>query len=111
MVAAMAKGAENMTAVWWALAVFLGLLPGESLLWRSGSWLGYRAMLTDKAEARLDLFDRLGGHSSRYFTDVMSGSLPSPVSSTGDLAQQALSIGLFHIGPVCAAFCAALAIH
>ena len=88
IVDAMAQGATHMTAVWWALAVFLGLLAGESLLWRSGSWLGYRAMLTDKAEARLDLFDHLGGHSSRYFTDVMSGSLASRVSSTGDPVQQ-----------------------
>src|SRR6266436_2147096 len=52
IVDAMAQGATHMTAVWWALAVFLGLLAGESLLWRSGSWLGYRAMLVDKAEAR-----------------------------------------------------------
>src|SRR3989440_3361490 len=110
MVDAMAQGAEHMTAVWWALAVFLGLLAGESLLWRAGSWLGYRAMLTDKAEARLDLFDHLGGHSSRYFTDVMSGSLASRVSSTGDSVQQVLSIVLFNIPPVCADFCAALVI-
>jgi ATP-binding cassette subfamily B protein len=110
MVDAMAQGAEHMTAVWWALAVFLGLLAGESLLWRAGSWLGYRAMLADKAEARLDLFDHLGGHSSRYFTDVMSGSLASRVSSTGDSVQQVLSIVLFNIAPVCADFCAALAI-
>src|SRR6266478_207550 len=110
IVDAMAQGATHMTAVWWALAVFLGLLAGESLLWRSGSWLGYRAMLVDKAEARLDLFDHLGGHSSRYFTDVMSGSLASRVSSTGDSVQQVLSIVLFNIAPVCADFCAALAI-
>jgi ATP-binding cassette subfamily B protein len=106
----MAQGAEHMTAVWLALAVFVGLLAGESMLWRFGSWLGYRAMLVDKAEARLDLFDHLGGHSSRYFNDVMSGSLASRVSSTGDSVQQVLSIVLFNIAPVCADFCAALAI-
>jgi ATP-binding cassette subfamily B protein len=110
IVDAMAQGAGHMTAVWWALAVFLGLLAGESLLWRSSSWLGYRAMLADKAEARLDLFDHLGGHSSRYFNDVMSGSLASRVSSTGDSVQQVLSIVLFNIAPVCADFCVALAI-
>ena len=82
IVDAMAQGAEHMTGVWLALAVFVGLLAGESMLWRFGSWLGYRAMLVDKAEARLDLFDHLGGHSSRYFTDVMSGALASVVAST-----------------------------
>src|SRR5438445_3806684 len=110
IVDAMAQGAEHMTGVWLALAVFVGLLAGESMLWRFGSWLGYRAMLVDKAEARLDLFDHLGGHSSRYFTDVMSGALASRVSSTGDSVQLVLSIVLFNIAPVCADFCAALAI-
>jgi ATP-binding cassette subfamily B protein len=110
IVDAMAQGAQHMSAVWLALAVFVGLLAGESMLWRFGSWLGYRAILVDKAEARLDLFDHLGGHSSRYFTDVMSGSLASRVSSTGDSVQQVLSIVLFSIAPVCADFCAALVI-
>src|ERR1700730_2605400 len=110
IVDAMAQGAEHMTGVWLALAMFVGLLAGESMLWRSGSWLGYRAMLVDKAEARLDLFDHLGGHSSRYFHDVMRGALGSRVSSTGDSVQQVLSIVLFNIAPVCADFCAALAI-
>jgi len=110
IVDAMAQGAEHIAAVWWALAMFLGLLAGESILWRSGSWLGYRAMLVDKAEARLDLFDHLGGHSSRYFTDGMSGALASRVSSTGDSVQQVLSIVLFNIAPVCADFCAAMLI-
>src|ERR1700758_4111970 len=110
IVDAMAQGVDHIAAAWRALAVFAGLLSGESMLWRLGSWLGYRAMLVDKAEAKLDLFDHLGGHSSRYFTDVMSGSLASRVSSTGDSVQQVLSIVLFNIAPVCADFCAALAI-
>ena len=49
IVDAMTQGAEHMTAVWLALAVFVGLLAGESILWRFGSWLGYRAILVDKA--------------------------------------------------------------
>src|ERR1700737_4939959 len=110
IVDAMAQGAEHIAAVWWALAMFVGLLAGESMLWRSGSWLGYRAVLVDKAEARLDLFDHLGGHSSRYFTDGMSGALASRVSSTGDSVQQGLSFVLFNIAPVCADFCAAMLI-
>jgi hypothetical protein len=84
IVNAMAQGVDHLAAAWRALAVFAGLLAGESMLWRFGSWLGYRAMLVDKAEAKLDLFDHLGGHSSRYFTDLLSGSLASRISSTGD---------------------------
>jgi ATP-binding cassette subfamily B protein len=110
IVDAMAQGADHMAAAWRALAVFAGLLAGESVFWRFGSWLGYRAMLVDKAEAKLDLFHHLSGHSSRYFTDLLSGSLASRISSTGDSVQQALSIVLFNIAPVCADFCAALVI-
>src|SRR5439155_9363039 len=47
IVDAMAQGTEHMTAAWLALAVFVGLLAGESMLCRFGSWLGYRAMLVD----------------------------------------------------------------
>ena len=110
IVDAMAQGVDHIAVAWRALAVFAGLLAAESLLWRFGSLLGYRAMLVDKAEAKLDLFDHLGGHSSRYFTDLLSGSLANRISSTGDAVQQTLSIVLFNIAPVCADFCAALAI-
>ena len=78
------------------------------MFWRFGSWLGYRAMLVDKAEAKLDLFEHLGGHSSHYFADLLSGSLANRVTTTGDSVQQTLSIVLFNIAPVCADFCAAL---
>src|SRR6516162_439330 len=106
----MAQGTDHLASAWRALGVFAGLLAGESMFWRFGSWLGYRAMFVDKAEAKLDLFDHLGGHSSRYFSDLLSGSLANRISSTGDAVQQTLSIVLFNIAPVCADFCAALVI-
>ena len=109
IVDAMAAGPQQITRVWWALALFAALLAGESMLWRCGSWFGYRAILIDKAEAKLDLFNHLIGHSSRYFYDRMGGSLANRISSTGDSLQQAFSAVLFNIAPVCADFCAALA--
>ena len=109
IVDAMAAGPQHIARVWWALALFAALLAGESALWRFGSWFGYRAILVDKAEAKLDLFDHLSGHSSRYFSDRMGGSLANRISSTGDSVQQVFSAALFNIAPVCADFCAALA--
>jgi ATP-binding cassette subfamily B protein len=109
IVDAMAAGPQHIVRVWWALALFAALLAGESVLWRFGSWFGYRAILIDKAEAKLDLFNHLIGHSSRYFSDRMGGSLANRISSTGDSLQQAFSAVLFNIAPVCADFCAALA--
>src|SRR5882724_1939139 len=66
IVDAMAGGPQHLAKVWSALAIFAVLLAGESMLWRLGSWLGHRAILTDKAEAKLDLFNHLCGHCSRY---------------------------------------------
>ncbi|HEX4238379.1 MAG TPA: ABC transporter ATP-binding protein, partial [Xanthobacteraceae bacterium] len=74
IVDAMAAGPQHITKVWWALVFFAGLLAGESALWRVGAWLGYRAILVDKAEAKLDLFNHLSGHCSRYFADRLGGA-------------------------------------
>jgi ATP-binding cassette subfamily B protein len=109
IVDAMAEGAQHITKVWWALAIFAGLLAGESMLWRLGAWLGYRAILVDKAEAKLDLFNHLCGHCSRYFTDRLGGSLANRISGTGDAVQQVFQIAVFNLAPVCADFLAALA--
>src|SRR5260370_15131888 len=109
IVDASAAGPQQIVRVWWALALFAVLLAGESVLWRFGSWFGYRAVLIDKAEAKLDLFNHLIGHSSRYFSDRLGGSLANRIASTGDSLQQAFSAVLFNIAPVCADFCAALA--
>jgi ATP-binding cassette, subfamily B, bacterial len=109
IVDAMAGGPQHISAVWWALAVFGALLAGESILWRTGSWFGYRAILADKAEAKLDLFNHLSGHSSRYFSDRMGGSLANRISATGDSLQQVFSAVLFSLAPVCADFVVALA--
>jgi ATP-binding cassette, subfamily B, bacterial len=110
IVDAMAGGPQQIARVWWAMALFGALLAGESALWRFGSWFGYRAILVDKAEAKLDLFNHLSGHSSRYFSDRMGGSLANRISSTGDSVQQVFSAVLFNIAPVCADFCTALAL-
>jgi ATP-binding cassette subfamily B protein len=109
IVDAMAAGPQHIAQVWWALAIFAGLLAGESILWRLGGWLGYRAILVDKAEAKLDLFNHLSGHCSRYFTDRLGGALANRISGTGDAVQQVFQIALFTLAPVCADFFAAMA--
>jgi ATP-binding cassette subfamily B protein len=108
IVDALAGGPGHAAAAWWALGIFAALLAGESALWRIGSWLGYRAILVDKAEAKLDLFTHLSGHSSRYFTDRLGGALANRISGTGDAVQQVSQIALFTLAPVCADFFAAV---
>lgn len=109
IVDAMEGGPAHLAKVWWALAAFAALVGGETILWRCGSWLGYRAMLVDKAEAKLDLFNHLSGHCGSYFSDRLGGALANRISGTGDAVQQIFSIVLFTVAPVCADFCAAVA--
>ena len=110
IVDAMTGGPEHIAAVWRALAIFAALVGVETMLWRCGSWFGYRAMLVDKASTKLDLFNHLSGHCGRYFSDRLGGALAGRISGTGDAVQQVFSIVLFTIAPVCADFLAALAL-
>src|SRR3954466_5743521 len=45
LVDAMAGPRDGNTAVWCALALFIGLIAVESLLWRVSGWLGCRTTL------------------------------------------------------------------
>jgi ATP-binding cassette, subfamily B, bacterial len=97
--------AGDIGRVWWALGTFLLLLAIESALWRAGSYFGFRAILLDKAAVKLELFEHMSGHSSRYFADRMGGSLVDRISSTGESVQQLLTLILFTITPVFTDFC------
>jgi ATP-binding cassette subfamily B protein len=108
IVDAMAGGPANLAGVAWAAALFAGLLACESALWRIGSTAAYRAILADKAAAKLALFGHLTGHSGEYFAGRLGGALGNRVSAAGEAMQQVLHSGLFNIVPVCADFCAAL---
>jgi ATP-binding cassette subfamily B protein len=108
IVDALAQGPGALDRIWEAVGVFTALLACESALWRIGSRLGYCAIVIDKAAARLDLFNHLSGHSSRYFSERMGGALAGRVSATGEAQQQVFQSVLFNIAPVCADFCAAL---
>jgi ATP-binding cassette subfamily B protein len=110
IVDAMTGGPINLAGVWWAAALFAGLLASESALWRIGGGLAYRAILADKAEVKLALFGHLIGHSGEYFSGRLGGALANRVSATGEALQQVLHSALFNIVPVCADFCAALAL-
>jgi ATP-binding cassette, subfamily B, bacterial len=107
IVDASSEGPASISRVWWALAVFLGLLAAESALWRAASFFGFRAILADKTAIKLDLFAHLSGHSTLYFAERMGGSLVSRISSTGDSVQQLLTLVLFTITPIFTDFCVA----
>ena len=62
LVDAMAAPDRATADVWTPLALFLGLIAVENVLWRTGGWLGCRTVVATGVDMRLDLFQHLTGH-------------------------------------------------
>jgi ATP-binding cassette, subfamily B, bacterial len=82
LVDGMAGPREGNDAVWTALALFIGLIAVESVLWRLSGWLGCRTTVDIGVAARLDLFDYVNGQPMRYFAENLAGSLGQRITST-----------------------------
>ncbi|MCB8820520.1 ABC transporter ATP-binding protein [Microvirga rosea] len=82
LVDAMAGPREGSDAVWMALALFVGLITVESVLWRLSGWLGCRTTVGIGVDMRLDLFDYLNGQPMRYFAENLAGSLGQRITAT-----------------------------
>src|SRR5919107_1553006 len=82
LVDAMAGPREAHSAAWNALALLLGLIAMESVLWRLSGWLGCRTTVSIGVDMRLDLFDYLNGQPMRYFADNLAGSLGQKIPAT-----------------------------
>ncbi|UEM25011.1 ABC transporter ATP-binding protein/permease (plasmid) [Skermanella mucosa] len=86
LVDAMASPDRATADVWTPLALFLGLIAIENVLWRSGGWLGARTIVATGVDMRLDLFQHLTGHPMRYFSQHMAGSLGGRITATANAA-------------------------
>ena len=72
--------------LWSAVALLLVLVAGDNLLWRLGGWVAARAFVAVSGDLRIDLFDHLSGHSSRYFTDRFPGAVAGRVTTAANAA-------------------------
>ena len=86
LVDAMAAGARLWAQVWFPLALFLGLIVVENVLWRLGGWLGCRTVVASCVDIRVDLFRHLTGHPMRYFNQHFAGALANRISALGGAA-------------------------
>src|SRR5919107_4808263 len=82
LVDAMAGPRGAHSAAWNALALLLGLIAAESVLWRLSGWLGCRTTVSIGVDMRLDLFAYLNGQPMRYFAENLAGSLGQRITST-----------------------------
>ena len=108
LVDAMAGAPDGRTAVWRTLALFMGLIATESLLWRLSGWLGCRTTIGTGVDIRLDLFGYLTGHPMRYFQDKQAGSLGHRITATAGSFGALSNTVVWRIAPPCIDFLGAL---
>jgi ATP-binding cassette subfamily B protein len=79
------KGSEGWR-LWSAVGLLLALVGGDNLLWRLGGWIAARAFVAVGGDLRIDLFDHLSGHGSRYFADRFPGALAGRITTAANAA-------------------------
>ncbi|MBA2491791.1 MAG: ABC transporter ATP-binding protein [Gammaproteobacteria bacterium] len=77
LVDGMAGGPAAREEVWNALALFIGLIAAENILWRLSGWMGCRTIVAAGVDIRVHVFDHLSGHSQRFFGQHLTGALGS----------------------------------
>jgi ATP-binding cassette subfamily B protein len=72
--------------LWSAVALLLGLVAGDNLLWRLAGWVATHAFVAVGGDLRLDLFEHLSGHGTRYFSDRFPGALAGRITNAASTA-------------------------
>jgi ATP-binding cassette, subfamily B, bacterial len=86
LVDALGSNGGGSGELWSAVAVLLALVAGDNLLWRLGGWVAARAFVAVGGDLRIDLFEHLSGHGSRYFTDRFPGAVAGRVTTAANAA-------------------------
>jgi ATP-binding cassette subfamily B protein len=100
----------DAAAVWSSLALFIGVIALESLLWRACGWLTCRTTIAVGVDMRLDLFEYLGGQPMRYFAENLAGSLGQRITSTAGHFGALTNTLVWRVLPPCVDFLGALVI-
>jgi ATP-binding cassette subfamily B protein len=108
LVDAMTVSYRSQAQVWFPLAVFIGLIVVENILWRLAGWLGCRTVAASCVDLRVDLFRHLTGHPMRYFTEHFAGALGNRISATGGAAGSIYAGLAWKIMPPCVDFIGAV---
>lgn len=69
-----------------SVGLLLGLVAGDNLLWRVAGWIASYAFVAVGGDLRLDLFEHLSGHGTRYFTDQFPGALAGRITTAANAA-------------------------
>lgn len=77
-------GKPSDVQVWGAVILLLILVGGDNLLWRVAGWTSTHAFPAVGGDMRLDLFDHLSGHGTRYFSDRFPGALSGRITTAAN---------------------------
>jgi ATP-binding cassette, subfamily B, bacterial len=110
LVDAMGADRADPYAVWTPLAIFMGLIAAESVLWRLAGWLAARTIIATGIDIRLDLFRHLSGQAMRYFADHMAGSLGGRITAVAGAFGASAHALVWNITPPCTDFLGALVV-
>ena len=72
--------------LWGAVALLLGLVAADNLLWRLAGWVSTYAFVAVGGDIRLDLFNHLSGHGTRYFVERFPGALAGRITAAANAA-------------------------
>jgi ATP-binding cassette, subfamily B, bacterial len=108
LVDAMAADGVDRAAIWTALALFVGLIGLEGVLWRCAGWLTCQNAVATGVDVRLGLFEHLSGHSMRYFADHLAGSLGGRVTAAAGSVAGLTTALAWNVLPPCIDFLGAL---
>ena len=72
--------------LWGAVAILLGLVGGDNILWRVAGWASTHAFVAVGGDIRMELFDHLSGHGTRYFVDQFPGALAGRITAAANAA-------------------------
>jgi ATP-binding cassette subfamily B protein len=86
LVDVLGSGQPSNAALWGAVGLLLALVAGDNLLWRLAGWVASYAFVAVGGDLRLDLFDHLSGHGSRYFTEQFPGALAARITTAANAA-------------------------
>ena len=86
LVDVLGMGTPTDGELWGTVAMLLGLVAGDNLLWRLAGWVATYAFVAVGGDIRLDLFGHLSGHGTRYFADRFPGALAARVTTAANSA-------------------------
>ncbi len=77
-------GTPTNVQLWGAVILLLALVAGDNMLFRAAGWAATYAFPAVGGDMRLDLFDHLSGHGTRYFSDRFPGALAGRITTAAN---------------------------